>query len=171
MRAYFLKTQRIGFSRWNEGDRELSRLLWGDGRVTKFLCASGKFTQDDVDRRLQMEIENGRIYGVQYWPVFDLSSEELVGCCGLRPYRLEEGIYEIGFHLRPEYWGRGLAAEAARAVIRYAFDEMKAGNLFAGHNPNNTNSKKLLGRLGFHYTGDEYYAPTGLYHPSYLYRV
>jgi len=40
-------------------------------------------------------------------------------------------------------------------------------SLFAGHNPNNTASQKVLSKLGFKYIGDEFYKPTGLYHPSY----
>jgi hypothetical protein len=40
--------------------------------------------------------------------------------------------------------------------------------LFAGHNPNNEKSGMLLGKLGFEYTHDEFYEPTGLQHPSYL---
>jgi RimJ/RimL family protein N-acetyltransferase len=40
--------------------------------------------------------------------------------------------------------------------------------VFAGHNPANTASRGLLARLGFRYTHDELYAPTGLRHPSYL---
>jgi hypothetical protein len=39
--------------------------------------------------------------------------------------------------------------------------------LFAGHNPANQASRELLARLGFRYTHDELYPPTGLMHPSY----
>lgn len=96
---------------------------------------------------------------------FELSSGDLIGCCGLRPYR--GGKYEIGFHLRPQFWGKGYATEAATAVIDYAFSVLKAEALFAGHNPNNVASSKVLLKLGFRYIGDEFYEPTGLYHPSY----
>ena len=57
--------------------------------------------------------------------------------------------------------------EAASAVINYAFSIQKADALFAGQNPHNTESAKVLRKLGFHYIGDEFYEPTGLYHPSY----
>jgi ribosomal-protein-alanine N-acetyltransferase len=170
MREYFLITDRLGFSEWKEEDIDLARSLWGDENVTKYICATGKFTEPDIMNRLQSEIENGKRYGVQYWPIFDLKTEDIIGCCGLRPYDLKGKIYEIGFHLRSLYWGKGLAPEAAKAVIHFAFDSLHASDLFAGHNPNNANSKKVLERLGFLYTGDEYYAPTGLYHPSYRYQ-
>nr|NIV34793.1 hypothetical protein [Anaerolineae bacterium] len=37
----------------------------------------------------------------------------------------------------------------------------------AGHNPKNTASQHLLGKLGFRYTHEELYEPTGLMHPCY----
>lgn len=135
--------------------------------VTRFICASGSFSADDIANRLEREIANDAEYQVQYWPVFDLVSDELIGCCGLRPYRECKYEYEIGFHLRPEFWEQGYAMEAANAVIYYAFSVLKAERLFAGHNPNNTASRKVLNKLGFSYIGDEFYEPTGLYHPSY----
>lgn len=170
MRKYFLCTERIGFSEWTNNDIDLARSLWGEKEVTEFICSSGVFSEKDIEVRLNLEIENNKNYGVQYWPIFNLENDELIGCCGLRPYDLDNKIYEIGFHLRHEYWGKGLASESASAVINYTFEKLKAADIFAGHNPNNVNSKKLLERLGFHYVGDEYYKPTGLYHPSYRYR-
>lgn len=73
----------------------------------------------------------------------------------------------MGFHLRSKFWWQGYAAEAATAVIDYAFTMLKAEGLFAGHNPQNVGSQKVLNKLGFHYIGDEFYEHTGLYHPSY----
>ena len=164
-RDYFMNTNRIGYSRWKEDDLPLARLLWGDPKVTEYICASGVFSEEDIRSRLDLEIANGRTYGIQYWPLFDLVSGDLAGACGLRPYK--DRTYEAGIHLRPQYWHRGYGEEAMRAVIRYAFRELGAEKLFAGHNPRNTSSERLLLKLGFVYTGDEYYPPTGLYHPSY----
>lgn len=169
-RAYFLKTDRIGFSKWRREDGRLAEQLWGDPQVTRWICASGRFSGQEITDRLNREVANEAGYQVQYWPVFELASGELIGCCGLRP-RHREGEYEIGFHLRPEFWGQGYAQEAAKAVIKYAFVVLKADRLFAGHNPNNAASQKVLGRLGFIYIGDEFYEPTGLYHPSYELRA
>jgi RimJ/RimL family protein N-acetyltransferase len=169
MRAYFLRTERAGFSTWQSDDLPLARLLWGDGEVTRYISATGVFTEEQIAARLQLEMENQRRFGVQYWPVFSLLQEDFIGCCGLRPYP-EDGVYEMGFHLRRSYWGMGLGTELARAAIGYAFETLKAKDLFAGHNPANLASQKVLMKLGFHYVRDEFYPPTGLYHPSYRYR-
>ena len=164
-RAYFLKTERIGFSTWKREDLSLATLLWGDADVTRYICAAGTFTPADIAARLETEVGNGEKYGLQYWPIFCLDSGDLIGCCGLRPRAEDE--YEIGVHLRPEYWRQGCAVEAAQAVIGHAFSALGAKKLFAGHNPKNVGSAKVLGKLGFRYIGDEFYAPTGLDHPSY----
>jgi RimJ/RimL family protein N-acetyltransferase len=70
--------------------------------------------------------------------------------------------------LRPQHWGRGLAQEAAEAVIPYAFQTIGAKALSAGHHPENTVSKKLLEKLGFRYTHDKFYAPLQMRLPYYL---
>lgn len=82
---------------------------------------------------------------------------------------MTKGIYEIGFHLLPDYWGQGLASEAANAVIDYAYYSLKVKGMFAGHHPNNKNSARILTKLGFAHSHDEYYEPRGLQHPSYRY--
>ena len=158
-RPYFLTTARLGFGHWTAGDEALAITLWGDPRVSAFI--GGPFTEEDVRARLSREIAGQ----LQYWPVFLREKEELAGCAGLRPYA--EGVLELGFHFRPQYWGRGLAEEAARAVITYAFEVLGVESLFAGHDPDNAASRRLLMKLGFRYTHDEVYPPTGLMNPAY----
>jgi RimJ/RimL family protein N-acetyltransferase len=169
MSPYFLQTERLGFRLWTETDVELAMALWGDPAVTRFI--GGPFSREWVLERLTTEIANGQSHGFQYWPIFLLASGEHVGCCGLKPRKPEEGILEIGFHLRPAHWGRGYAPEAARAVMSYAFRRLGARALFAGHGPANDASRRVLAKLGFRHTHDEFYPPTGLNHPSYLLTV
>ena len=107
-------------------------------------------------------------HGVQYWPLFLLRDNTHVGCAGLRQYELTDRVYEMGFHLRPAYWGQGLAVEAGRAIVALAFATVGARALFAGHHPNNAASRTVLEKLGFSFTHEELYAPTGLKHRSYL---
>ena len=60
---------------------------------------------------------------------------------------------EIGFILHPDYWGRGLAHEALRAVIPHVFDALPVDRLEADVDPRNDASLKLLAKLGFRETG------------------
>ncbi|WP_234121537.1 GNAT family N-acetyltransferase [Clostridium hydrogenum] len=168
MKRFFMKTQRLGFSVWDENDIEDALELWNNPEVTKFITANGKMSEKQVKQRLDKEIENNNKFKIQYWPVYLVEDKECVGCCGLRPYDAENNVLEIGVHLKEEYWGKGFAKEACLGVVEYAFKTLKVNALFAGHNPKNMASASLLKKLGFKYTHDEFYEPTGLNHPSYL---
>lgn len=166
--AYFLRSLRLGFRAWRDDDLPLAIGLWGDPEVTKLIDARGQLSDEDVRQLLDKHIAAQREHGVQYWPMFLRKDGEHVGCCGLRPYDPARRVYELGVHIRFRWWRQGLAEEGARAVIRYAFHELGAAALFAGHNPENHASERLLAKLGFRYTHHEYYAPTGREHPSYI---
>ena len=105
--------------------------------------------------------------GYANYTVIRKSDQVKMGSCGLYDREGLEGI-DIGFAFLPGYEKQGYATEAARRVIEYAFNDLQLKGLFAGHNPKNTASRHLLEKLGFQYTHDEYYEPTGLQHPSYL---
>lgn len=60
---------------------------------------------------------------------------------------------EIGWRLRREFWGRGLAYAAARLAERYAFEELKLAELVSFTATINLPSRRLMERLGF--THDE----------------
>jgi ribosomal-protein-alanine N-acetyltransferase len=163
---YFLKSARLGFRCWTREDLALAQQLWGDPEVTRYF--GGPFPEQVVLQKLEQEISRMSAHGFEYWPIHMLSDNEFAGCCGIRPYRLEDGVHELGFHLRPKYWGQGLAREAAQTVIDFAFETIQANGLAAGHHPENVNSKKVLERLGFIYTHDEYYPPLRISIPYYF---
>jgi len=163
-------TERLYFRTWQPEDLELAVGLWGDPEVARYVYVNGHVTRAMIEERLAREIATQDRSGIQYWPIFLRAGGAHVGCCGLRPYRPEERIPELGVHIRPAFWRQGLAVEAARAVIEYAFTALDAPAIFAGHNPANAASRSMLLKYGFVYTHDELYPPTGLMHPSYLLR-
>jgi [ribosomal protein S5]-alanine N-acetyltransferase len=150
---YFLKSERLGFRWWTADDLPLAQQLWGDVEVTKYF--GGPFSEDEVRKRYKRERARRMVHGYQYWVIELLATGEFVGVCGLQPNNPADEIIELGFHLVPKFWGQGLATEAARAVIPYAFEKYAAKKLLAGHHPENVNSKKVLDKLGFKYSHDE----------------
>jgi len=167
---YFLRSERLGFRLWNEQDLALAIGLWGDPEVTRYIDSRPQLSEDDVSALLNKQMAFQCEHGIQYWPIFLLDDDEFAGCCGLRPYDQEQNILEFGVHLKPSRWGRGLGMEAGKAVIAYAFETLRVDALFAGHNPRNEGSKRMLEKLGFVFTHYKFYPPTGLEHPSYLLR-
>ncbi len=168
--SYFLTSPRLGFRLWSKDDTALATALWCDPRVLRFIDARDTLTPTEAEERLCAEISEQEQHGVQYWPIFLLETGQHVGCCGLHPKDdvCAAGEAYFGVHLRADFWGAGLAAEAGRAVVAHAFGPLGMRKLFAGHNPANNASRAMLRKLGFVYLEDEFYAPTGLMHPSYV---
>ena len=169
MDQYIFKTERLGFSIWDKSDIEVATSLWSNPDVMRLLSATGTYTPGQIAERLTREIQNQRLYGVQYWKLYNLETSEFIGCCGLKPYHEETDIYELGFQLLPDFWNKGYASEAARFSLNYALDILKAKNIFAGHHPKNESSRRLLTKLGFKVFSSVFYEPTGLVHPMYRY--
>jgi [ribosomal protein S5]-alanine N-acetyltransferase len=183
---YFLTSERLGFRCWREDDLPLAIELFGDPAVAAMMGTPA--TPEAARARLDREIARMAESGIQYWLISLLDGGEFVGCAGVRPVTLspshpfhkereKEGtrsdqplVFELGYHLLPKHWGRGLATEAARAVIDYAFGALAADALFAGHHPSNDRSRRVLLKVGFEYAGDEVYPPTGWIEPTYLLR-
>ena len=92
---------------------------------------------------------------------------DFIGCCGLKPFDSGPAVFELGFQLLPRFWGKGYAQEASRAAIAFAFRPLNASALVAGHHPENLPSRRTLEALGFRYTHDVHYPPTGLMHRLY----
>lgn len=164
--VFLLKTDRVEFAVWSENDLNEANSLWGNLEVTKLI--GGPFSNEMILERLNNEVNNFKNFGIQYWKIYLGDTMEFVGCCGLRPYKMEDHVVEFGCHLLPSFWGIGIAYNASLAVIKYGFSHVHATKIFAGHNPNNDASRALLRKLGFSFSHHEFYAPTGLQHPSYF---
>lgn len=92
--------------------------------------------------------------GFGFWTVVLRDGATPIGKCGLgvigssaAPDALR-GQTEIGWSLAEAFWGRGLALEAAQAVLRHAFVELGFATIFSQTSESNRASTRLMERLG-----------------------
>ena len=76
-----------------------------------------------------------------------------VGSIGLHHNDLAErdDEAELGYWLGVPYWGRGLAPEAARELLRHAFEDLGLKRVWCRYHDGNTKSKRVQEKLGFRY--------------------
>ncbi|MFN2100207.1 GNAT family N-acetyltransferase [Altererythrobacter sp. MF3-039] len=74
----------------------------------------------------------------------------LVGMCGLHE---DEDRVELGYWIARQWWGRGIATEAAKAVLEVA-RAMGFARIHAGHFVDNPASGRVLEKAGFRFTGE-----------------
>lgn len=87
--------------------------------------------------------------------VFAVTLDGGVELCGVVGLHIEaaHARAELGFWIGVPYWGRGYATEAARAVVKYAFETRKLHRIYASHFRDNLASKRVLLKLGMRYEG------------------
>ncbi|WP_269792017.1 GNAT family protein [Stenotrophomonas sp. Iso1] len=83
------------------------------------------------------------------WAIADADSDQLIGTSALFALDLTQGRAEIGYSLHPDWQHRGLATEALRLILRYAFDALQLRRVEADADPRNEPSCRLLEKLGF----------------------
>jgi len=87
------------------------------------------------------------------WVIEETMTQKVIGTCGYLNYEKEHNRIEIGYDLKPEYWGKGIMQEALSKIIHFAFTSMKINKIEAKIEPENKSSIKLLEKLGFYKEG------------------
>lgn len=95
----------------------------------------------------------GRDFGHTFWVVEDRNTGDILGFCGIKRVNSPgagelAGMHEIGWRLRSEVWGKGIAKEAAIASLDLAFNRFRAPHVIALTIPPNEASWGLMKRLG-----------------------
>jgi ribosomal-protein-alanine N-acetyltransferase len=123
--------------------------MWTDPHVRRFLWDDKVITEDVAADVLAVSADNfvQRRFGL--WGVVDRNSTELTGFCGLRLN--EEGALELLYGFLPAWCGQGLATEAARAVLTYAFRTLSAADIVAATDVPNGASVRVMERLGMRF--------------------
>lgn len=77
----------------------------------------------------------------------------VIGAVGCHWISRPDGVMEIGYALAEPYWGRGLIAEAGRAMIDYVFQSFSLERLQARVFDGNTASGRVAGKMGMKHEG------------------
>lgn len=88
-------------------------------------------------------------HGFGLWALVLKESSELIGDCGLVVQDVE-GVeeVEIGYHVRRDWWGQGLATEAAQACRNYGFNQLGFNKLISLIHPANIASRRVAQKNG-----------------------
>lgn len=87
-------------------------------------------------------------YGYGRYALIHKAEQKIIGFCGVKFVEKRNGS-DLGYRLLPQYWGQGLAFEAAKATMKYARNELKLTRIVAEAVDENVASNKILLALGF----------------------
>jgi RimJ/RimL family protein N-acetyltransferase len=145
-----IRTERLILRNWQERDRELFHTINSDDRVMEFFPfrrdrAAADALMDDLCADIDAD-------GYGFAAIEIASTGECAGFAGLMETdlvpHLPAGAIEIGWRLAPEYWGKGIASEAAEAWLAHAFETLKLDEIVSYAVAINHRSTAVMRRIG-----------------------
>jgi RimJ/RimL family protein N-acetyltransferase len=142
-----LETSRVILREFRPDDADAWRGQLSDAETMRYYPAplDHAGVEEWISRNLRRYQEH--CHGL--WAMILKSSSELVGDCGLTVQDVGgQREIEIGYHVRRDLWGQGLATEAARACRDYGFERLHAGRLISLIRPENVPSRRVAEKNG-----------------------
>ena len=172
-----LRTERILLRPWRDDDLEPFAALNADPDVMEWFPST--LSRQESDDAVNRYRDHARQYGYAMQPVEVPGVSPFIGLVGLQHVRFQASFtpaVEVGWRLNREHWGQGYASEAARAWLRYGFEQLGLEEIVSFTAVGNVRSRAVMERVGMTRTGaegfDHPFVPIG--HPlrrHVLYRI
>jgi RimJ/RimL family protein N-acetyltransferase len=130
---------------------------------------------DDGPPRLITDLDGARAWISRHasaeppyatWAIVPHEVGHPVGSCLLAEIPTSDGLVQIGWHLHPDAWGHGYAAEAARAVLEHGLGTLQLSEIRALTHLDNHASMAVARRIGMRHLGvthDWYEGPSEVF--------
>ena len=147
MQMKILQTPRLLLREFTPQDADALVLVLSDPETMRYYPTP--FDRAGVEQWIERNRQRYKDDAVGLWAMELTETQELIGDCGIVLQEVEgERLYEIGYHLRRDFWGRGLATEAAIACRDWAFAYPKTERLISLIRPENSPSRRVAERNG-----------------------
>jgi RimJ/RimL family protein N-acetyltransferase len=146
-----LETRRL-LLRWiTTDDAPFVLELLNEPSFLRYIGDKGVRTLDDARNYiLTGPVASYQRYGFGLYLVLLKEGEVPIGMCGLLKRDTLPDV-DVGYALRPAYWSRGYAFEAASATLTHGREAFGLRRIVAITSPDNASSKALLEKLGMRY--------------------
>lgn len=150
-RERILRTERLVATSWLECDVDDLSAMHSDAETMRFVRQGRPETRPETAALIDQYIAEHTATGFTKWRVIDLD-DCLVGRAG---FGTQLDGRELGYTIRRELWGKGLATEIAAALVSWHLANAAAIPLYAYVAVDNPASRRVLDKTGFESIGRE----------------
>jgi len=146
-----LTTSRLLLRRWREDDLPAMAAINADPEVMRWIGDGTPVDDEATAAATARSEQHWETHGFGLFAVEIRASGELAGFTGLNtPYFLPEVLpaVEIGWRLGRQYWGQGIATEAAQAALDFGFTDRGLDRIVSIHQLGNDASGRVMQKLG-----------------------
>jgi RimJ/RimL family protein N-acetyltransferase len=145
-----LETERLVLDQWQADDWIAFRPIATDPEVMRYINGGVPWSDEEIRLFVERQIALYRERGFCRWKLTERTSGALIGLCGVGRWRGYPEL-EIGWWLGREWWGRGLATEAARTALEDVFTRAKLDHVISIARPENVASIRIMQKLGMRF--------------------
>lgn len=150
-REVVVRSSRLALTSWLPADVDGLFLIHADPETMRFVRHGRPETREETAALVGQYIAEHARRGWTKWRIAD-QDDQVIGRAGFGP---EGAGRELGYTLRRDRWGQGLATEIATALVRWHRDHAPAVPLFAYAAVENAPSQRVLAKVGFQFVGTE----------------
>lgn len=148
-----LETERLLLRALTPDDAVAVFAYAADPEVARYMVWEAHRSMKDAEAFLDLTMARYESGGAPDWAIVYKGDGRLVGTAGFVGWEREHARAEAGYVLNRVYWGRGLAAEALRAMISFGFARMSLNRIEARCLAENTASARVMEKAGMAYEG------------------
>lgn len=148
-----IETARLRLRMFEPADLDAMCEITSDPEVMRYIGCGRPLSREETQANLESIVAAFRRRGFGRWALERLEGGPVVGYCGLSMMNEEVGV-ELAYMLARSEWGRGLAAEAGRACLRYGFEKLGFESIAGLTISDNHRSRRVLERVGMKYRHD-----------------
>ena len=147
MMKHMIETERLLLRRYTMDDFEALYGLLSDPETMQHYPAP--YDEAGTKRWITWNLDNYEKYGFGLWAVVLKETGEFIGDCGITIQKIDgELLPEIGYHIHKNFWRRGYAKEAARAVRDWAFQNTEYDTVYSYMKYTNIGSYSTAAAIG-----------------------
>lgn len=148
----FIETNRFLLREIIEEDAQDLFELDNNPAVHKYLGNNPLTKLEEVQKMIQHIRQQYQENGIGRWAIIDKKTKDFIGWSGLK-YEYTQlnnlgNYYDLGYRLKQQYWGKGIATETAKASLAYGFEQLKLTEIYAAAHVDNIASNTILKKLG-----------------------
>jgi RimJ/RimL family protein N-acetyltransferase len=146
-----IETGRLLLRGWRDEDLEPYARLCADPEVMRFIGDGSTLTREQSEGQVSRFIGHWSERGFGLWALEEKGSGAFVGFAGLahqEDWAEGEHKTEVGWRLGREFWGRGLATEAAEASVAYGLRTLGLERIISIIQPGNAASRRVAEKVG-----------------------
>ncbi len=152
-----IETERLILRPFVESDYQAVYDFASDDEVQKYTGQKSITSVEEAKAIIKNSFyKDYATYGYGRWAVIYKPDNRLIGFNGLK-FMPEVNDTDIGYRYLKEYWGKGIATEAAKPMIKYGFEHLNLEKIIGIAMHENVASCKVLEKLGLVYYKKDYF--------------